>query len=78
MEVCAEFPGDVCHGIQRVYVAGFSGACNAADGHDPDFLAVQFQAFFAQRIGVDPVVVIGVNRHQEVPAEAEHIGGFAQ
>ena len=40
MEVGAEFPGDVGHGVQGVDVAGFGGAGHTTDGHDFDFLAL--------------------------------------
>ena len=78
VEVGAEFPGDVGHGVQRVDVAGFGGAGHAADGHDFDLLTLQFQAFVPQGIGVDAVFVVGIHRYQGLAAEAEYVGSLAQ
>ena len=78
VEVGAEFPGDIGHGIQRVDVAGFGGAGHAADGHDLDLLLLQLQTFVAQGVGLDAVEFVGFHRHQGIPAKAEDIGGFAQ
>ncbi len=78
VEVGAEFPGDVGHGIQGVDVAGFGGAGHAADGHDLYFLALQFQALVPQGIGIDAVFVVGIHRDQGFAAQAEYVGGLAQ
>ena len=51
VEVGAEFAGYVSHAVKRVNVAGFGGACHAADGLDLDLLAMQFQAFIPVNLG---------------------------
>ena len=78
VEVGAKFTGYVGHAVQRVDIAGFGGAGHATDGHDLDFLFLQFQALVAQGVWQDSVVFVRFNRHQGIAAQAQHVSGFAQ